>query len=132
MAATVAVSKGRAAIDDTKSHFRVEFSITLASNYGTSSSHGDTLDLSKLGVPSRSIPNRVELYEAPAAGAVATGFTFVYCPGTTQANGRLQILSSQAGGATVAATEYTEAAAYSAALLAAVIKGVAWFESFVN
>ena len=79
--------------------------IALTGNYGGSATHGDTLDLSALGVPSQQAPI-VLIWEAPTAGSgVTTVYRFTYCPGTTQANGLLQIMG--------AAAEYTQASAYS-------------------
>jgi hypothetical protein len=71
----------------------------------------------------------VEVWEDPPAGTVPTGYTFTFCPGTTQQNGVLNILGTgaAAGGP---AQEYTEASAYSAALLAAVLRIRAWFPSY--
>lgn len=62
---------------------------------------GDTLDLSKLGVASNSLPS-VTIKEQPASGTAAWGGTFIYAEGTTQANGTVQMFTS--GGTPVSGT----------------------------
>lgn len=57
---------------------------------------GDILDLTQLGdlLKTSQLPNEVYVWEDPAAGTSATSPTFaqfVYCPGTTLANGKLAI-----------------------------------------
>ena len=128
MAAAVTPVKAYYNPDNTQQAFIAYFKIVLSANYGGGSSHGDTLNLSKLGVPSRSVPFRVEIFEAPAAGVSQSGFEFGYNPGTTQANGVLQVFGTPAtGSATTPLTEYTQGAAYSGALTGAVLYGQAWF-----
>ena len=70
---------------------------TLSGNYGTSSSNGDTLNLSNLfyqGLqgPSNQVPIEVRISEAPAAGTAASGYLPGFAPGTTQANGVLTLI----------------------------------------
>jgi len=74
--------------------------IAFSGNYTTG---GDTLSFAGTKkVQSRSAPNRVELYEEPlAATQTATGATFVFAKGTTQANGKIQIFTPGAGTGTV-------------------------------
>ena len=71
--------------------------LTLSGSYpGTVA--GDPLDLSKIGIPSNSVPLFVDIKEAPPAGTLPSGVTWNFAPGTTQANGALQAL---VGGAAV-------------------------------
>jgi hypothetical protein len=89
--------------------------LTLSGNYGTSTSHGDTLSFANIyGIQSRAIPSRVVIYQQPASGTAPGNCTGVYCPGTTNANGVVSF--SNAG------TELTEGAAYTGAVASAV-----WF-----
>lgn len=63
--------------------------VTVAGSYpGTSA--GDTLSLIGI-VPSNSVPVYVDIQEQPAAGTLASGLLFRFAPGTTQANGALQV-----------------------------------------
>lgn len=110
--------------DDTKAEFISQWTIVLTANYGGGATHGDTLAFLSNKIKSwRGIPLRVEIYEQPPAGTSASGFSFNYSPGTTASNGVMQVFGTPAaGGATVPNTEYTQGAAYSAGLLAAVLK----------
>src|SRR5512146_1295451 len=53
---------------------------------GTYTAGGDTLDLSGFGIPSSSKPLWVELQST-----LGVGVQYAYKPGTTQANGKVQI-----------------------------------------
>lgn len=111
-------------VDVTQQSFIVEGTIVLSGNYGGASTHGDTLNFSGLPtIGSNALPSWVEFGEFPVAGAAPTGYSFGYAPGTTQANGVLTIMNG-------AATEYTQGSAYSAPLLAAVIRFRAEFPAF--
>lgn len=98
--------------------------VALTGNYGGASTHGDTLDLTQFGdlLKSSQLPTKVEVFEDPASGTAPTFYQFVFCPGTTQANGVLSIGSNL--------TEYTQASAYSAGLLAAALRIRAWFPAY--
>lgn len=122
MSATASLVTATPAIDATLNKFLVEGTITLAGNYGGAATHGDTLDLSQLGIPANTVPTRVEIFEAPPAGTAPTGYLFIFCPGTTQANGVMAIFDHL--------TEYTQGSAYSAGLLAATLKFRAEFVAF--
>lgn len=103
-------------------------SIALSGNYGSGSSHGDTLsflgfDLIKSSYP----PLRVEFFETPAAGASASGFVLQFNPGTTQGNGVLQVFTGAAAQSPL--TELTQGSAYPAGLTGAVIQCRAWFQN---
>jgi len=109
--------------DTTGRQVIAEGTIALTGNYGGGATHGDTLNLTQLGdaLKTSNLPTLVEIWENPPAGTVPTGYAFNYCPGTTLANGVLNILGTgaAAGGP---AQEYTQGSAYSAALLAAALR----------
>ena len=77
--------------------------LTLSGSYpGTAA--GDPLDLSKIGIPSNSVPLFVDIKEAPPAGTLPSGISWNFAPGTTQANGALQALVGGSSAGTVAST----------------------------
>ncbi len=187
MAAKATISGVISTPDTTQKELFIDFTVVLTGSYGTSSSNGDTLDLTALGdaLKSTQLPNWVEFGEYPPAGTAPTGYEFGYAPGTTQANGVLTIMggagtpvgtvsststaptiTTSSGGVATAlgvvagalsevtgatgitgvqaptitstftgtapasgSSQYPEGSAYSAALLAAVIRGRAWFPS---
>ena len=92
-------------IDATQNEFILEGTIALTGNYGGASTHGDTLDLSTAGVASSQLPSWVEFFEQSPSGALPSANIYLYMPGTTQANGVLNVR-------TALGTEYTEASAY--------------------
>ena len=96
--------------------------VTLSANYGTAASHGDTLDLSQLGLPSNTVPVLVGQTETPAQGTAPTGYEYYYIPGTTQANGLLALMNGT--------TEFTAGNAYGGQT-AAVILLIFLFPSFI-
>lgn len=102
--------------DTTGRQVIAEGTIALTANYGGSATHGDTCDLTQLGdaLKTSNLPTKVEVWEDPAAGTVPTFYQFVFCPGTTLKNGVVSIGSNL--------TEYTQASAYSAGLLAAALR----------
>ena len=80
--------------------------LTLSGSYpGTAA--GDPLDLSKIGIPSNSVPLFVDIKEAPPAGTLPSGVLWNFAPGTTQANGALQALVGGAGTGTISAPALT-------------------------
>lgn len=109
--------------DNTQSEQFYEGTLTLSSNYGTSSSHGDTLSFSSVqGLQSQSAPIRVEIYEQPAPGTAPSFYSAVYqkkATGATIANGAVNF--------SLAGTEYTQGSAYSGVIATAVWKFRAWF-----
>jgi hypothetical protein len=114
-------------IDVTRGQQFVDFTIALTGNYGGASTHGDTLDLSLLGVNSNEPPILVEVFETTPAGDAISGNIFRYQPGTTQANGTLSVW-------TPAGAEYTEASAYGTppfAITGFALQARAWFPLFV-
>jgi len=121
MAATVTITK----VDVTQTEFIAEGTIALTGSYGGAATHGDTLSFAGFDqLKSNSVPTHVEIFEAPPAGTAPTGYQLGFAPGTTQANGQITVMNG-------AATEYTQASAYSAALLAAVINFRAYFPAFL-
>jgi len=77
--------------------------ITLSGSYpGTAA--GDPLDLSKIGIPSNSVPLFVDIKEAPPAGTLPSGISWNFAPGTTQANGALQALVGGSSAGTISTT----------------------------
>src|ERR1017187_9078362 len=75
--------------DSTRTKIVAEGSITVSGSYPT---NGDTLDLSKLGIPTDQTLE-VEIYEAKPAPGPASGYVFVFLPGTTQANGLMEMFN---------------------------------------
>jgi hypothetical protein len=124
MAATITAITAPQNPDTTSRQIIIDGTVALTGNYGGASTHGDTLNLQQLGdlLKSSQLPLRVVVWEDPPAGTAPSFYQFVYCPGTTQTNGVLSIGSNL--------VEYTEASAYSAALLAAVLRIRAWFPAY--
>ena len=79
-------------VDSSLREFFVDGTIAYSGSYPT---NGDTLDLSQLGIPmSQSSFVKVEIWEATtAANAPAYGGYFLYLPGTTTANGLMEIFN---------------------------------------
>lgn len=124
MAATITSIIAPQNPDTTGREVIVDGTVALTGNYGGAATHGDTLDLTQLGdlLKSSQLPTKVDIWEDPTAGTAPTFYQFVYCPGTTQANGVVSIGSNL--------TEYTQASAYSAGLLAATLRVRAWFPCY--
>lgn len=98
-------------LDATRSRIIVEGTLTLTANYGTNSSHGDTVNFS--GVANSDLPPAwVDIREDQGAGNAPLGFRYIYNSGTTQANGVLTIVGSGASSGQ-GGTEITEGGAYS-------------------
>lgn len=104
--------------DRTQQSIVVYGNLTLSGNYGAGGSHGDTLDLSQLGIPSGQLPSALFVYEEPTAGNAPTGYSFLYARGTTQANGKLIVMQGGAAASNPMA-EITQGGAYPGALTAA-------------
>lgn len=123
--------------DITQCEIIVDGTLTLTASYGTASSHGDPVNFTTIN-PAFSFgeyaPVKVEVFEAPVAGAAALGYSYIYCPGPTlaaptQAGGVLQILGTGAASGQ-GGTEITEGSAYSGftpSLSSAVLRFRAWF-----
>lgn len=118
MSASFAIDSSQAQNDTTQATQVVRGTITLSGNYGSGSSHGDTLALNVYGVQSATLVGYV-INELPAAGTAPTGYIWGFAKGTTLANGKLTCMNGT--------TEYTEGSAYSAGQKAAVIKATFYF-----
>jgi hypothetical protein len=105
-------------IDKTLNKFTVDGTITLSGNYGTSGGalpHGDTLDLTGLGVPASGLPISFWAFSTVNQGAAPQYDFYQFNPGTTQANGILQVIvggAEMTPGAAYAGTAPTNAAGY--------------------
>lgn len=110
--------------DVTEREVFIDATAALSGDYGSSGSHGDTLNLTQLGdqLKSSQLPVKVEVYEAPASGTAPSFAQFVFCPGTTQANGVVSIA--------VAGTELTGGDAYTNPVLSATLRIRAWFPNY--
>lgn len=110
--------------DVTERESIVDGTIALTANYGGAATHGDTLNLQALQALGQSsqLPTKVDVWEDPPAGTAPSFAQFVYCPGTSQANGVLSIA--------LAGAELVEGAAYPGSLLTAVLRVRAWFPSY--
>jgi hypothetical protein len=74
-----------------------QFTVKASGNYPA---NGDTLDLSVIapaGCGQPPVPGTVNIQSNPLSGSVHSGFTYTYIQGTTQKNGKMQVL--QANGA---------------------------------
>lgn len=106
-------------VDATQNDVIVYGTLVLSGNYVTG---GDVMNLAGSSqIPSNAVPDWVEILEAPPAGTSPTGYDYIYCPGATPALGKVAIFNG---------TSELAAGAYSAGLLAAVIKFRASFRSF--
>lgn len=90
MAATITAIIAPQNPDTTGREIIVDGTVVLSGSYVT---HGDAFNLQQLGdfLKSSQLPTRVTVWEDPAAGTSPTFAQFVFCPGTTQANGLLAI-----------------------------------------
>ena len=93
MAATITPITAPQNPDVTGREIIVDGTVVLSGSYPVG---GDILDLTQLGdlLRTSQLPTQVEVWEDPAAGTSANSPTFaqfVYCPGTTLANGKLAI-----------------------------------------
>ena len=127
MAASITVTS----VDNTQNSLVVFGTIALSGNYGGGATHGDTLSFAGQElIKSFSVPLSVRIFEAPAAGASASGYVWSFSPGSTIANGVLQAFTSN-GAAPAALLEYPQGTGYQASQTNAALKFEAWFPSFV-
>jgi hypothetical protein len=99
---------------------------------GSYVSGGDTLNFLTAGttqggmgadaIKSLSLPQFSQIVEAPVVGTAASGYTYLFAPGTTQANGAVQLFL---GGTQLSA------GAYPAGVTGAVVRGRFEFPAFV-
>ena len=109
-------------VDTTQQQFIVDCTLTLTGNYPA---NGDTVNLQNLGIPSNQLPNKVEIYEATPSPGPASWYAFVYLPGTTQANGLMEVFNG---------TTQFSAGAYGAppfAITGFALRARIWFSKFV-
>lgn len=78
------------AFDMTQQEVLVDGIITLSGNY---TGPGDTLNLAGLGIPSNQLPTEVRIFETTPIPGPQSGWAFRYVPGTTQANGLLELFN---------------------------------------
>ena len=78
------------AFDMTQQEVLVDGIITLSGSY---TANGDTLNLAGLGIPSNQVPTEVRIFETTPAPGPQSGYAFRYVPGTTQANGLVEIFN---------------------------------------
>lgn len=97
---------------------REQFYVGTLTFSGSYSTGGDTLSFAVAGVSSNSVPVRVEIYEQPSTSQTATGYSFIYALGTTIANGKVQIFSTQG-------TQFA-AGAYGSTFSTTVVKARVW------
>jgi len=99
-------------VDATLNHFVVRGTIAISGSY-PGSGHGDVLsfvNIAGVPIPSSNIPDDVRIYETTAAGTSASGLAFTFSPGTTQANGKVQVFATygtEAGNVTYASLSVT-------------------------
>lgn len=109
-------------LDRTQQEQIVDGLVTLTGSY---TANGDTFSFLGLSINSDQVPNRVEVYEATPAPGPASGYTFIFLPGTNQGNGLLEIFSTEG-------TQFS--GAYGTppfAITGFVLKFRAWFSLFI-
>jgi|SRR5215469_15353709 len=127
MAISVTIDSSYAQNDTTESTQVLRGTLHFSGNYVT---NGDTLSFANLyGLQSQSVPRRVYVYEQPPAGTAPGGYEYVFCPGTTLANGKLVILVGAA--AISLPMAQLAAGAYPAGITGGVVKFEAIFTPFV-
>lgn len=109
-------------LDLTQQQVLCDGTLTLSGTYPT---NGDTLSFAGLGIPSNQVPTKVEIYEATPAPGPASGYSFVFVPGTTQANGLMEVFNGT--------TQFTTASYGTPpfAITGFALKFRAWFPNFV-
>ena len=116
---------GSTVIDNTRAMIIVKFTIAVTGSYAT---HGDTLSFSGFDdVKSNEPPLFVKIFETPASGTSASGFVYEFIPGTTLANGVVQIFGS--GASSGSALTELAAGAYPAGITGASLNCLAYFIS---
>ncbi len=67
--------------------------LTPSGSYPASGGGGDTLSFASLDfIKSSYAPLRVYILEQPAAGSTPSGYSYVFCQGTTLANGKMVLM----------------------------------------
>ena len=99
-------------VDFTGNHFIARGTIAISGTI-PGSGNGDLLSFAGAAgvpLPSSNVPDDVRIYESTAAGTTASGLSFTFSPGTTQANGKVQTWATygtQAGAVTYASLGVT-------------------------
>jgi hypothetical protein len=80
--------------------------LTPSGSYPAAGNFGDTLSFASLDfIKSSYAPLRVYILEQPLAGATPSGYSYVFCQGTSLANGKMVLMYG--GGANAPNTEKT-------------------------
>ena len=94
--------------------------LTPSGNYPAAGGGGDVLSFAGLDfIKSGYAPVRVYIVEQPAAGATPSGYAYIFCPGTTLANGKMVLMVG--GGANAPNTEKTGNPTYASLALSALV-----------
>lgn len=123
MPIAVTLSSDVSQLDNTQGQILVQGTLVFSGSYPT---NGDTLDLSTLGIPANSAPFQVEIFEATPAAGPAYGGKFIFLPGTTLANGLVEIFN----GLTQITTD-TYANIFGAVAATIVVRFRAWMQAMV-
>lgn len=85
-------------VDSTQSSVVIRGTLAVTASPGTYTAGGYVLDFSNIdAIKSNSVPKRVLVFSARLAGATAANlFDYSFSPGTTIANGRLQLFTGAA------------------------------------
>lgn len=125
MAAAVATATA-VDVEAGQKYFRVFGTVAINASPATYATGGLVMDMSQLGVPSDAVPQFVDVQSMPAAGTSPSGFVYNFCPGTTQANGKLAIFES--AGSAAALAEFGNGSAIAAGISGDAISFVAYFK----
>jgi hypothetical protein len=105
----VAISSGNTTFDGIDSSDRLTTiygTLTPSGSYPAAAGGGDALSFASLDfIKSGSPPIRVYILEQPAAGSTPSGYSYVFCPGSSIANGKMVLMYG--GGANSPNTEKT-------------------------
>ena len=101
-------------VDATLNHYIVKGTIATSGSV-PASGHGDPLSFVQSAMATSatpmpnvtSVPDWVEVYEAPAAGTSASGYFYNFAPGTNLTNGKVQIFQSAASAAPLSEVQGT-------------------------
>lgn len=131
MSVAVAVTQ----VDQTTHHFIVYANLTLTGNYGEAAGDGDIVDFTGIdAIKASQPPDWSEIKDGQAAGNTPYGYSYNFAPGTSLANGKLQVMNQVTAAAKTGAVQFTEGDAYSTgtpSLNNAVLKARFWFRKFI-
>lgn len=107
-------------IDSSERTSTIFGTITPAGSYPAAGGGGDTLSFAGFDfIKSDYPPLRVYIIEQPAAGGTPSGYSYVFCPGTTLANGKMVLMYG--GGANSPNTEKTGNPTYASLTLSTIV-----------